>query len=390
MSGAERASETGDESFASGAERSEDSNRCPAGSGVRLVSASMSALAPHGGWPGLISTLIAGQDLTSEAAGDALSEILTGDATAAQIAGFVVALRAKGESTDELYGLLSAAMSEAKIVPLTDVERSEAVDIVGTGGDGSNSVNVSTMAAIVIAAAGTPVCKHGNRSASSKSGAADVLEHLGVAIEQTPEGVAECVRRAGIGFCFAPAFHPAFRFAGAPRREMGVPTAFNMIGPMANPGRVRNQVIGVADPAFAPAMLGALDRQGVTSAWVVHGAGLDELTTTGVSSVWSLMDGTVDEFSVDAAEYGLAPAMLDDLRGGESDENAAAVRRVLAGDLGPHRDVVVLNAGAALTVAGSADDLDAGIAMAQAAIDDGRGERTLDEFVRVSRNQVAG
>ena len=348
----------------------------------------MSALAPYGGWPGVISTLIAGQDLTSDAAGDALSEILTGDATSAQIAGFVVALRAKGESADELYGLLAAAMSEAKIVPFTAGERAAAVDIVGTGGDGSNSVNVSTMAAIVVAAAGTPVCKHGNRSASSKSGAADVLEHLGVAIEQTPEGVAECVRRAGIGFCFAPAFHPAFRFAGAPRREMGVPTAFNMIGPMANPGRVRNQVIGVADPAYAPAMLGALDRQGVTSAWVVHGAGLDELTTTGVSRVWSLADGDVDEFRVDAAEHDLAPATLDDLRGGEPHENAEAVRRVLAGDHGPHRDVVVLNAGAALTVAGAAVDLAAGIGMAQAAIDDGRGARTLDEFVRVSRTQV--
>ncbi|MGA9275820.1 anthranilate phosphoribosyltransferase [Ilumatobacter sp.] len=348
----------------------------------------MSALAPYGGWPGVISTLISGIDLPAEATAAALSEILTGDATSAQIAGFLVALRSKGESSEELFGLLSAAMSEAKIVPLTDTERLSSVDIVGTGGDGSDSVNVSTMAAIVIAAAGTPVCKHGNRSASSKTGAADVLELLGVAVEQTPEGVAECLRQTGIGFCFAPAFHPAFRFAGGPRREMGVPTAFNMIGPMANPGRVRNQLIGVADPAYAASMLGALRRQGVTRAWVVHGAGLDELTTTGVSNVWALIDGVVDEFLVDPVDLGLAPATANDLRGGEPEENAAAVGRVLAGDAGPHRDVVVLNAAAALVVAGTADDLADGIEQAQRAIDDGRAERTLAELVRVSTAQL--
>ena len=338
----------------------------------------------------MINTLISGTDISREAAGAALAEILTGDATPAQIAGFVVALRAKGESVDELDGLLSAAMAEAKIVPLTDAEREDAIDIVGTGGDGSNSINVSTMAAIVTAAAGAPVCKHGNRSASSKTGAADVLELLGVAIELSPDGVAACVRQAGIGFCFAPAFHPAFRYAGAPRREMGVPTAFNMIGPMANPGRVRNQLIGVADPGYAPSMLGALERQGVSRAWVVHGAGLDELTTTGVSNVWALVDGAVTEFTVDATELGLASATADDLRGGEPGENAAAVHRVFAGEAGPHRDVVVLNAGAALVVAGAVSDLADGIARAAGAIDDGRAATTLAEFVRVSNEQVVG
>ncbi len=350
----------------------------------------MSVLAPYGGWSGVISTLISGTDLSADAAGAALSEILIGDATPAQIAGFVVALRAKGESVDELHGLLNAAMAEAKIVPLTDDERARSVDIVGTGGDGSDSVNVSTMAAIVTAAAGAPVCKHGNRSASSKTGAADVLELLGVAIEQTPDGVAACVREAGIGFCFAPAFHPAFRYAGAPRREMGVPTAFNLLGPMANPGRIRNQLIGVADPAYAAPMLGALERQGVTRAWVVHGAGLDELTTTGVSQVWALIDGAITEFTVDPASLGLAPATADDLRGGEPAENAEAVRRVLAGARGPHRDVVLLNAGAALVVAGRADDLAAGLESAAAAIDSGRAVETLADFVRVSEAQVTG
>lgn len=349
----------------------------------------MSPLASHGGWPGVIAALIAGTDLPADVAGAALTEILVGDATSAQIAGFVVALRAKGESVDELSGLLDAAMSEASIVPLTDDERATAVDIVGTGGDGSNSVNVSTMAAIVTAGAGAPVCKHGNRSASSKTGAADVLDALGVAIEQTPEGVAACVREAGIGFCFAPTFHPAFRYAGAPRREMGVPTAFNLIGPMANPGRVRNQLIGIADPAYAEPMLGALDRQGVTSAWVVHGNGLDELTTTGISKVWSLRDGHRDHFEVDSSQLGLVPATTEDLRGGEPLENAEAVRTVLDGHAGAHRDVVVLNAGAALVVAGHADDLAAGIVMAAAAIDDGRASSTLEHFVTVSRAQVA-
>ncbi|MFK8022384.1 MAG: anthranilate phosphoribosyltransferase [Ilumatobacter sp.] len=349
----------------------------------------MSALDAHGGWPNVLNTLLRGGDLSSDAAGAAMSTILAGDATAAQIAGFVVALRAKGETGDELAGMLDAAMAEAALVPLDDDERRACVDVVGTGGDGSHSINVSTMAAVVVAGAGTPVCKHGNRSASSKCGAADVLELLGVAIEQGPEGVATCVREAGIGFCFAPMFHPAFRFAGPPRREMGVATAFNLLGPMANPGRVRNQLIGVADAAFAPAMLAALQRQGVERAWVVNGDGLDELTTTAVSDVWALADGEITTFRVDPVDLGLATATAADLRGGEPEENAEAVRRVLAGDAGPHRDVVVLNAAAALVVAGAVDDLAAGVAAASAALDDGRAAATLDRFVATSQAQVA-
>lgn len=348
----------------------------------------MSHIDEHGGWATLISTLIAGDDLSAAAAGAAMSTILAGDATPAQIAGFVVALRSKGESVDELAAMLDAAMSEATIVELNDEERSAAVDVVGTGGDGSHSINVSTMAAIVTAAAGAPVCKHGNRSASSKCGTADVLELLGVAIEQAPKGVAACVRDAGIGFCFAPSFHAAFRFAGPPRREMGVATAFNLIGPMANPGRVRNQLIGVADPRFASTMLGALERQGVTSAWVVHGDGLDELTTCGVSDVWELRDGEQRSFTIEPGDVGLARATSADLRGGAPEENAEAVHRVLAGDAGPHRDVVVLNAGAALVVAGRAADLAKGVRTAEAAIDDGRAAATLERFVAVSQAQI--
>ncbi|MEM1334201.1 MAG: anthranilate phosphoribosyltransferase [Actinomycetota bacterium] len=342
-----------------------------------------SALDGHGGWPAVISGLIRGED-AAESVGTVVAEILAGRATDAQIAGFLVALRSKGETADELAAMLDATMAEATIVPLSDDERSVAVDIVGTGGDGSHSINVSTMAAIVTAAAGTPVCKHGNRSASSKCGAADVLELLGVRLELGADDVARCVREAGIGFCFAPAFHPAFRFAGPPRRQMGVPTAFNLLGPMANPGRVRNQLIGVADPAMAEPMAGALAAQGVTSAWIVHGGGLDELSTITASSAHVLRDGGIDRIEIDPVALGLAPATTADLRGGSPEENAAAVRRVLAGDAGAHRDVVVLNAAAALVVAGATSDIEAGLGLAAAAIDDGRAAATLERFVAVS------
>jgi anthranilate phosphoribosyltransferase len=337
-----------------------------------------------------MSTLVAGDDLDAATAGSVMTTILRGDASAAQIGGFLIGLRAKGESVEELAGLLSATLHEATWVALTDAERASCVDIVGTGGDGTHSINVSTMAALVMAGAGAPVCKHGNRSASSKCGAADVLELLGVAIELHADGVAACVRDAGIGFCFAPIFHPAFRFTGPPRRELGVPTTFNLLGPMANPGRVKRQLIGVADPAFAVPMIETLERQGLTDAWVVHGQGMDELTTLGSSLVLALHDGAVTEFTVDPSEHGLAPATADDLRGGSPEENALVVRRVLAGEPGPHRDIVVLNAAGGLVVAGLADDLGAGLEMAVAAIDDGRAQATLDGLIRVSNAHAGG
>lgn len=337
----------------------------------------------------ILTRLLAGEDLDQETARHVMAEVLHGNVTAAQIAGLLVALRAKGESADELAGLLAGALAEAAVVPLDDDERARCVDIVGTGGDGSHSINVSTMAALVVAGAGVPVCKHGNRSASSKCGSADLLELLGVAIEQSPAGVAACVREAGIGFCFAPAFHPAFRFAGPPRRELGVPTVFNLLGPMANPGRVKRQLIGVADPRFARPMIEALRRGGLSDAWVVHGGGLDELTTTGPSKVLRLRDGTIDELTVDPRSLGLAAATSEDLRGGDPEENASAIRRVLAGDRGPHRDIVLLNAAAALVVGGVAADLDDGLAQASAAIDGGAAQASLDALIRVSQAQVA-
>ncbi len=350
----------------------------------------MSSHEPFHDWATVMSALVAGHDLDAATAGSVMTTILRGDASAAQIGGFLIGLRAKGESVDELAGLLAATLHEATYVSLTDDERARCVDIVGTGGDGTHSINVSTMAALVMAGAGAPVCKHGNRSASSKCGAADVLELLGVAIELHAEGVAACVREVGIGFCFAPIFHPAFRFTGPPRRELGVPTTFNLLGPMANPGRVKRQLIGVADPAFAVPMIETLERQGLTDAWVVHGEGMDELTTLGPSRVLALHSGTVTEFTIDPTEHGLAPATAEDLRGGAPEENALVVRRVLAGEPGPHRDIVVLNAAGGLVVAGLADDLGEGLALAAAAIDDGRAQSHLDGLIRVSNAHAGG
>src|SRR4051794_6844735 len=225
-----------------------------------------------GGWPALLTQLLERRDLPAASAREAMATILAGDATPAQLIGFVVALRAKGETGEELAGLLDAVLGAASIVPLSDDVRARAVDIVGTGGDLSHSINVSTMAAIVVAGAGVPVCKHGARAASSKCGTADVLEALGVAIELEPEGVLRCVEEAGMGFCLAAKFHPAFRFAGPARREIGIPTVFNLLGPMANPGRIRRQLIGVANPEVAERMLASLRIHGATKVWIVHGS----------------------------------------------------------------------------------------------------------------------
>src|SRR6476469_6186005 len=295
-----------------------------------------------------------------------MATIRSGRATPAQLIGFVVALRAKGETADELSGLLDAVLAAAELVPLDDELRSRAVDVVGTGGDRSHSINVSTMAAIVVAGAGVPVCKHGARGASSLCGTADVLEALGVVLELSPGGVRRCVEEAGIGFCFAPRFHPSFRFAAPSRREIGIPTVFNLLGPMANPGRVRRQVIGVADASRASLMLAALRVHGSECAWVVHGGGLDELTTTGPSTVLALHhDGGARTFTVDPVALGLAPATHDQLVGGDPEHNADVVRRVLDGERGSHRVIVVLNAAAALVAAAAADDLSAGLALAE-------------------------
>jgi anthranilate phosphoribosyltransferase len=345
----------------------------------------MSELDEHGGWPALLSALLERTDLTASQARAAMTTILAGDATPAQLIGFVVALRAKGETPEELSGLLDAVLASATLVPLSESMRAEAIDIVGTGGDRSHSINVSTMAAIVTAGAGVTVCKHGARAASSKCGTADVLEALGVVVDLPPEGVLRCVERAGIGFCLASSYHPSFRFAAPSRREIGIATVFNLLGPMANPGRVRRQLIGVANPAVAERMLASLRIHGSVKAWVVHGNGLDELTTTGPSTVLALEDDHVRTFTVDPVDLGLAPAIPDELTGGEPNENADAVHRVLAGQHGAHRNIVVLNAGAAMVVADRASSLEEGIAMACESIDSGSAAATLQRFIDESQ-----
>ena len=345
----------------------------------------MNALEELGGWPALLTDLVEGRDLPASHARAAMATILSGDATAAQLIGFVVALRAKGETPEELSGLLDAVLDAASLVPLSEEMRSRAVDIVGTGGDRSHSINVSTMSAIVVAGAGVPVCKHGARAASSQCGAADVLEELGVAIDLSPQGVLRCVEEVGIGFCFAPKFHPAFRFAAPSRREIGIATVFNLLGPMANPGRVRRQLIGVANPAVAERMLASLRLHGSERAWVVHGGGLDELTTTGTSTVLALDDDNVRTFTVDPVALGFAPAISDELVGGTPAQNAEVVRRVLKGEHGAHRNIVLLNAAAGLVVAGVAESMEEGIVKATSSIDEGHAARVLDRWVHESQ-----
>lgn len=334
-------------------------------------------------WPDVLGRLLRREDLPNELVERALRTILAGEATDAQIAGFGVALRAKGETSTELAMLVRTMLEFAKHV---DVDRPETlIDTCGTGGDRAGTVNVSTMAAVIAAGAGARVAKHGNRAASSDCGSADVLEALGVVIDLDGKGVARCIEEAGIGFCFAPTFHPAMRFAGPPRRELGVPTTFNFLGPLANPAGVRRQSIGVSDPAMAERVVGALAQLGAERALVFYGDdGLDELTTTTTSTVFELRDGEVRRMQVDPTAYGLAVTDRGALAGGDAARNAGIVRDVLGGAGGPVRDIAVLNAAAALVVAGIVDDLGAGIEAANASLDDGRAADTLDAFVRAS------
>jgi anthranilate phosphoribosyltransferase len=338
----------------------------------------------HGGWPVVLGTLLDGGSLDREVSRATMGEILDGAASPAQIAAFVVALRMKGETVEELVGMVEAMYDAAELVEL-DPDLG-ALDIVGTGGDRANTINVSTLSAIVVAGAGGKVCKHGNRSASSACGAADLLEALGVAVELGPRGVARCVVEAGVGFCFAPRYHPAMRHAGPSRRDLGIPTAFNILGPLSNPGRVRRTLIGVADLRMADRMAAVLAARGSERALIVHGGdGLDELTTTGPSTVVELRDGDVTTWEVRPDELGLARADREDLVGGDANVNADLARRVLAGESGPHRDIVCLNAGAGLLVGGLVEDLGAGVAAARAAIDSGAAVGALHRMVEISQ-----
>lgn len=339
-------------------------------------------LADLGGWPAVLGALTRRRDLSAEQAGAAMTEILQGQASPAQIAAFIVALRMKGETVEEMTGLLAAMMDLAEQVPLAGLD---VVDTCGTGGDRSSSINVSTIAAFVVAGAGAAVCKHGNRAQSSQCGSADVLEALGVAFELGPEGVAACVEEAGMGFCFAPRFHPAMRHAGPTRRELGVPTVFNFLGPLANPARARRQALGVADPAMGERMIGVLAANGAERALVVYGHdGLDELSTTTTSTVLELREGAVRTYVVDPADLGLRHARPADLKGADAAANADVARRVLGGERGPYRDIVLLNAAAGVVAAGLADHLAGGLEAATAAVDEGRAAAVLERLVTVS------
>lgn len=338
-------------------------------------------------WPALLTALIAGEHLTADETAWAMNEIMSGSATSAQIAGFAVALRAKGETPAEVTGLARTMLERA--VPLS-VE-GPVVDIVGTGGDRAHTVNVSTMAAIVAAAAGARVVKHGNRAASSSCGAADVLEHLGVVLDLPPAGTAQVAVEAGIAFCFAPFYHPALRFVGPARKELGIPTVFNFLGPLTNPARPQAQAIGIFDPGMLPVVAGVFAERGV-SALVFRGDdGLDELTTATTSTVWVVREGTATRTVFDPAALGIPRSPADALRGGDVVFNARAVHDLLQGGTGPIRDAVLLNAAAALVaLEGVGEDLEAamsaGYARAAQAVDSGAAATTLDRWVEISRS----
>ncbi len=337
-------------------------------------------------WPQIIGRIVEGHDLSIDDSRWAMDSVLRGEATPSQISAFVVALRSKGETADELHGMLSAVMAETSKVDLPIDVASRCIDIVGTGGDRSHSVNISTMAALVVAGVGVPVCKHGNRAATSQCGTADVLEALGVTIDLDADGVAQCVIETGFGFCFAPIFHPAFRHAGPTRREIGIPTAFNLLGPMANPAAVSFMLVGVGDPNVAATMAHVLATRGVRRAWVVHGhGGLDELSLSGSCSVTELQDGNITDFEIDATTFGLARAGIEAVKGGSPEHNANIVLEVLGGSPGPIRDIVIFNAAAGLVVAGNADSMSAAVDQASKSIDTGAAKKVLESLIRTSR-----
>ena len=349
----------------------------------------MSAIEEVGGWAVLLGKVSSGTDLSLNEARAAMRTVLEGEATSAQIAALVMGLRTKGESAVELEGMLAEVRNASAQVDLPTEIAKRTIDIVGTGGDKSHSVNISTMAAFVVAGAGVPVCKHGNRAASSQCGTADVLEALGVRIDLDPADVARCVVEAGMGFCFAQKFHPAFRHAGPTRKEIGVPTAFNLLGPMANPANVSFMVVGVGDPRAAEKMARAIASRGVERAWIVHGhGGLDELSLSGPCSVVEVRDNALSEFTINAVDLGLQPADVTAVRGGDPAHNAQVVLDTFNGQLGPVRDIVVLNAAAGLTVAGVASSMEEGVSLAQASIDNGSAIQVV-EALKISSNAVA-
>ncbi|MGH9044687.1 MAG: anthranilate phosphoribosyltransferase [Acidimicrobiales bacterium] len=348
------------------------------------------SFAALGGWSGVLARLVNGEPLTSEEAFCAFDIVLKGEATEAQVAAFAIALRTKGETVDEIVGLVRALFAHAEALEIDG----DPLDVVGTGGDRLGSINVSTLAALIAAGAGARVCKHGNRGASSSVGTADVLEALGVVADLAPQGVAACISEAGMGFCFAPRFHPGYRHAAGVRRQLGVPTVFNFLGPLANPAHVRRQLVGVSDPSMAEKMARVLGATGSVRAMVLYADdGLDELSVTAPSTIVDLIgDGTDFELStrrLDSLDLGFSRSTLSELSGGDAAFNAAAIRAVLEGKTGPHRDIGVLNAAAALVVAGRVDDMAHGVEAACQALDSGAAARVLAALACASVAEAA-
>lgn len=329
----------------------------------------------------LIGKVADGNSLSADEAEEAFNIIMSGDATEAQIGAFLMALRVRGETVDEITGAVRTMRAKALAVTAPE----NAIDVVGTGGDASGTYNISTTAAIVVAGCGVPVAKHGNKALSSKSGAADVLTALGVNIDADMALVERAIAEAGIGFLMATRHHSAMKYVGPPRVQMGTRTIFNLLGPMSNPAGVKRQFTGVFSKEWAEPMAQVLGNLGCEAAWVVHGSdGLDEMTTTGPSFVAELKDGNVTTFEVSPEDAGLPVAKPEDLKGGDGEHNANALRAVLGGEAGPYRDVTLYNAAGALIVAGKAKDLKDGVAQAEASIDDGKALAALDQMVAIT------
>lgn len=344
-------------------------------------------------WPDLLDSLLAGEDLSVSEATWAMSQIMSGEASPSQLAGFLVALRAKGETVDEIVGFRDAILDAALPLPLNP----DALDIVGTGGDRFGTVNISTMASIIAAATGVPVVKHGNRAASSSSGSSDVLEALGVSLTLEPDHVAQILERAGITFVFAGAFHPGFRHAAATRRELGIATVFNFLGPLCNPARAEANAVGVAHLERVPLITGVFRRRGATALVFRGDDGLDELTTTGHSRIWEVSLGDIHEHDLDPRDLGIPRASIDQLRGGDPAFNAEVVRRLFGGETGPVRDIVLLNAGAGIVAYRLWKDaaeaqrpmlarLEEAIGEAAAVLDDGSAAAKLAEWVSATQS----
>lgn len=345
----------------------------------------MTHIADHGGWPAILSTLTEGRDLTSDEARAALGTVLAGDATDGQLAAFIVALRMKGESVEEISGMVDAMLDNAAPLELPE----GVVDIVGTGGSAMRrraALSVSTMSCFVAAAAGAVVAKHGNVGASSTSGSMDTLGALGVSTGLDGPAVRHCIEEAGLGFVYAKSFHPAMRFAGPVRSQLGIPTVFNILGPLSHPGRVKRQLIGVSDPSLQDRVAATFAARGSIHAWVVHGSGLDELTLTGPTRVLEVRNGELArDFEVNPEDVGMSTVDEDALAGGGPQDNARIATEIFAGtERGPRRDMVVLNSAAALVAAGIVDDLVAGIDLAASTLDSGAVTNKLAEVVAVS------